>query len=131
MPEPFGAFFVKSFAAPVRSTLTTPRNGKRVYGSSRHEVVEGFFFDGVDGKARGGAVPEGIELAVDVFTNETEACLTVSHAAISRAQRAENPAVFLGFPPQCFFITYKGYRRFFSHRKGGRRERLPFGFVSS
>src|SRR6266545_1510599 len=68
-------------------------------------MIQRFFLDRVDGEAGRCAITKRIELAADVLPNVTEAGLALAHAAITRAERAENLSVGFGMPPEGFFHT--------------------------
>src|SRR4029434_5163946 len=70
--------------------------------AARQEMIERFFFDGIDGKAGRSSVAERVELAADVLANVAKAGLAFSYPAKARAKRAEYLAVGFGMPPQGF-----------------------------
>ena len=73
--------------------------------TARQEMVQRLFLDRIDGEAGRCAITKGIKFAADVLPNVTEAGLTLAHAAITRAERAENLSVSFSMPPQGFFHT--------------------------
>ena len=67
---------------------------------ARKEMVERFFFDGVDLKSGGRSVAESVELAVLVGTNVAETGLAVADMAVARAKVTVDSIVGFGFPPK-------------------------------
>jgi hypothetical protein len=58
---------------------------------ARHEPVQGFLFDGIDGEGAGTAVGQGIEPAPAAFTAPAEPSAALPDPAVMRAQQALYP----------------------------------------
>jgi len=89
--------------APVLTEATAQiatRGAKTKDLAARKEVVQRFLFDRIDGKPRGRAIAEGIELAADVSADVSKPRLAIAKPAKARAERAENLSVGFAMPPK-------------------------------
>jgi hypothetical protein len=69
---------------------------------ARQEMVQRFFFDGVNLKSGEGAVAEAEEFAALIDADEAEASLAGAQMAVTGAEVAVNSIVGLGLPPEGF-----------------------------
>ena len=66
------------------------------------EMVERFFFDGINLESGGGGVAEAEEFAVLIDANEAEAGLPGADVAVARTEEAMDAAVGIAVPPEGF-----------------------------
>src|SRR4029434_644022 len=78
---------------------------KAQHAGSGQEMIQRFFFDGIDGEAGGCAVAERIEFAVNVLTDVAEAGLALAQATETRTEGAEDLPIVFCLPPESLFHT--------------------------
>src|SRR4029434_6981760 len=76
---------------------------KAQHAGSGQEMIQRFFFDGIDGEAGGCAVAERIEFAVDVLADVAEAALALAQATETRTEGAEDLPIVFCLAPESFF----------------------------
>src|SRR5262249_17315490 len=70
------------------------------------EMIQRFFFNGIDLQRSGRAVAQAVQPAAFVHADKAKAGLAGAYSAVARAQEAVNTAIRFRFPPQRFMQRF-------------------------